>query len=48
MEEITWTPLVSGVNQNLHQIKFNDATNGFAVGDNAIILKTLNGGISGK
>ena len=44
--QLTGTTQPSGISQTLHQIKFRDSTTGFAVGDNAIILKTTTGGNS--
>jgi len=43
-----WTPLASGVNDDLYGIYFLDSTKGYAVGwgssAGAVVLKTTNGG----
>jgi len=43
---IAWSPQTSGVSEDLSDIDFVDANNGWAVGTNGTILNTANGGSS--
>jgi photosystem II stability/assembly factor-like uncharacterized protein len=41
---LNWTIQRSGTTKDLYNIDFHDANNGFAVGEEGIILRTENGG----
>ena len=41
---MTWSPLTSGTTNALHDVYFFDATQGVAVGEQGLILRTTDGG----
>ena len=41
---MTWSPLTSGTTNTLHDVYFFDATQGVAVGEQGLILRTTDGG----
>lgn len=42
----TWTKIYSGSNHNLYAIQFKDSLNGIVVGENGIMKRTLDGGLT--
>jgi len=46
VNSVTLTPYLSGVVTSVNSVSFIDASNGFACGDNGVVVKSVNGGTS--
>lgn len=46
VNDLLLTELTTGVTTSLNSVSFNDSLNGFACGNNGVIIKTTNGGLN--